>query len=143
MNTLALSPLSSNPEKPGWDLTIDSNGNIAMLTGIAAILQDVASSVRLFLGELWYDTSQGVPYFTQILGKLPPSQLLQSQLVGAAMSVPGVTAVVCTFSRFEQRTLSGTLTVTAGSQTGMVQFGAMPNAGGYPWYVNAAAIVGS
>ena len=132
MNTLAL-------DNSTWDLTIDAAGNIGMKTGIEAILQDVASSVRLFLGELWYDTSQGVPYFGQVLGHLPPSQLLQAQLVAAGSTVPGVTGIVCTFKSFTARTLAGTLTVTAGSQTGTVSFGATPGSA-TPWYVQAVSI---
>lgn len=132
MNTLALS-------NDGWDLEIDDRGNIKMLTGIEAILQDVASSVRLFLGELYYDTSQGVPYFGQVLGHLPPSQLLQAQLEVAGKTVPGVTGIVCTFKSFTARTLTGTLTVTAGSRTGTVSFGATPGTNP-PWYVQAVSI---
>ena len=131
MNTHALSP--------EWDLYADSSGNIAMLTGISAILQDVATAVRLFLAELWYDTTQGVPYATQILAKMPPANILQSQLIAAGMTVPGVTNIVCTFTNFSNRTLSGTLAVTAGSQTGTVAFGAMQGTNGVPWYVSASA----
>ena len=131
-NTLALDPST-------WDLVVGSDGNIAMKTGMDAILQDVASSVRLFAGELWYDTSQGVPYFTRVLGKLPPSQLLASQLVAAAETVPGVTDVVCVFKSFTARTLSGELRVTAGTQTGTVTFGATPGSA-TPWYVQAVSI---
>jgi hypothetical protein len=50
-----------------WDLTLDINGNIAMASEPYAIAQDVASACRTFLGECYYDTSQGVPYFQGML----------------------------------------------------------------------------
>jgi hypothetical protein len=127
---------------PNWDLGVDSAGNIAVLTGPAAILQDVASSIRLFQGELWYDTSQGVPYFAQILnlGRLPPPELVKAQLVAAAKTVPGVASAVVTFTSFQSRLLTGyiTVTMTGVAQPGTVTFGARQGTAEVPWYVNAA-----
>ena len=46
-----------------WDLTLDANNNIALAAEPYAFAQDAASAIRLFQGELWYDTTRGVPYF--------------------------------------------------------------------------------
>jgi hypothetical protein len=73
-----------------WDLTVDGNGNIGSVSGDYQLAQDGASQCRLFEGELWYDTSQGVPYFQSILGQLPPLPLLKSYFVTAGELVPGV-----------------------------------------------------
>ena len=83
MNTLLLNP--SN-----WDLLLDASGNIAMATDPYAVEQDVASAMRLFLGELYYDTSKGVPYFSEILGESPSMSYIASQLRLAALTVPEV-----------------------------------------------------
>jgi len=83
MNTLLL-----DVEK--WDLVTDSNGNIAMATEPYALAQDVASACRLFEGELWYDTAQGVPYWQAILGQMPPLGYLKAKYSIAALSVPDV-----------------------------------------------------
>lgn len=99
-NTLLLDTVS-------WDLVIDSSGNIAMAQPPYALAQDVASAVRLFLGELWYDTTQGIPYFTEILGHLPPISLLKGLIENAALSVSGVVTVQCVISSFNSRTISG------------------------------------
>jgi ligand-binding sensor domain-containing protein len=90
-----------------WDLVLDANGNIAMATHPYAIAQDVASAVRLFAGELWYDTRQGIPYFEHILGQLPPLQYINAQVEKAAMTVPDVVSARCIVADFTNRVISG------------------------------------
>lgn len=105
MNTLALDP-------DGWDLTLDAAGNIAVETGIDALAQDAASAIRLFAGELWYDTTQGIPYFTQILSLRPPTSLLRAYFVAAAETVPGVVSAICYITSITDRGVSGQVQVT-------------------------------
>lgn len=99
-NTLALDPDT-------WDLTVDANGNIAVATPPYALAQDVASAVRTFLGEVWYDTTQGIPYWTQVLGKLPPAALLIEMINNAALSVIGVSTVQTILTGFSERGITG------------------------------------
>lgn len=96
-----------------WDLQVDGNGNIAMATGAYALAQDAASACRLFLGELWFDTQQGVSYWQEILGFYPPASLVTAQLEAAALTVPGVASASVTITGFNQRTVSGTVTITS------------------------------
>jgi hypothetical protein len=104
-----------------WDLLTDAAGNIAVAEDPYAIAQDVASAVRTFLGEVWYDTSLGVPYFQQILGKTPPLTVFQELIVQAALTVPGVATAECTISAFEDRRVTGQVTfTTTRGQTGTV-----------------------
>lgn len=124
-NTLAL-------DVDSWDLGVDDNGNIAMLTGAAAIAQDVASACRLFSGELWYDTTQGIPYFQNILGQMPPLAILKAYFIAAAMTVPGVTGAKCFISNISsssrivtgqvQATVSATASGTGTTTTVVVNF---------------------
>ena len=51
--TLLLDPLK-------WDLVVDAAGNIAVASPPYALAQDAASSIKLFSGECYYDTSIGV-----------------------------------------------------------------------------------
>jgi hypothetical protein len=95
-----------------WDLVIDSAGNIAVASDPYALAQDAASAIKLFLGELWYDTTKGVPYFSTILGRAPPSTLLQAKFQKAALSVPGVTAARVIISSINGRSVSGQVQVT-------------------------------
>ena len=104
-NTLAL-------DQTAWDLVMDSSRNIAMVSPPYALAQDVASAVKLFLGELWYDTTQGIPYWTKILGKLPPSALIVQYIVQQALTVSGVVTAQCTINSFNDRTISGQIIFT-------------------------------
>lgn len=122
-----------------WDLTVDASGNIAVATGPEAIAQDVASSVRLFSGELWYDTTQGVPYLQQILGKLPSAQFMKTQFIAAGMGVPGVVSIKCFLTGLDpKRGIGGQLQIT--DNTGalsVAQSGALQDA--LPWYIAAVS----
>ena len=77
-------------DRTKWDLVIDSAGNIAMAKPAYALSQDVASAIKLFLGELYYDTTKGIPYWENVLGKLPPPSLIIGYIEKAALTVPGV-----------------------------------------------------
>jgi len=104
-----------------WDLLTDAAGNIALASEPYALAQDVASALKLFAAELWYDTSKGVPYFADILGHTPPVTMFQELMVKAAMSVPGVVSAECTIEAFERRTVTGQVTFrTTNGQTGTV-----------------------
>lgn len=99
-----------------WDLTVSAGGDIALATDDAALAQDVASAIRLFAGELYYDTTQGIPYFEQILGKAYTPNLIASLISEAALTVPGVAkATVSLDSVTSLRQLSGTVFVTTDS----------------------------
>jgi len=105
MNTLLL-------DTNEWDLVADISGNIAVATDPYSMAQDAASAIRLFKGELYYDTTKGIPYWERILGKLPPLTLLKSQFVAAALTVPGVRTARCFISSFNHRTVAGQVQIT-------------------------------
>jgi hypothetical protein len=100
-------------DQSAWDLVLDASGNIALAQPPYALAQDVASAVRTFLGELWYDTTQGVPYWTQILGKLPSSSLLIELINQQVLSVSGVVSSQTTVASFSP---------TTREVTGQIQF---------------------
>lgn len=104
MNTLTL-------DKNTWDLVVDAKNNIGVSTDGIAIAQDVASAVKLFQGELWYNTSLGIPYFTQILGKGYSLPLVQQQIAEAALTVPGVVKSKAVISSFTNRLVAGAVFV--------------------------------
>lgn len=90
-----------------WDLCIDASRNIALASAPYALAQDVASAIKTFLGEVWYNTAEGVPYFSQILGKTPPVAVFQEYMIAAALTVPNVVSATCVVSSFENRTVTG------------------------------------
>jgi len=104
VKSLYLSPES-------WDLAVDSAGNIATCTEPYRLAQDAATAIRTFVGDLYYDQATGLPYFTEVLGQLPPIELVKSLMVDAALTVPGVVAAQV-FLTSADRTLSGQVQVT-------------------------------
>lgn len=100
-------------DRTTWDLCLDSNGNIALASDPYALAQDAASAIRLFSAELWYDTSQGIPYFQSILGRPPPIAFMKSRFIAAALTVPGVASAKCFITKFENRALEGQVQITS------------------------------
>jgi hypothetical protein len=100
-----------------WDLVLDASGNIALASEPYSLAQNVACAVRTFLGECWYDTTQGVPYFTEILGHWPPDQLLRSRIEQAALTVAGVAKAQCTISSMSERKVTGVIQGVTSSGT--------------------------
>lgn len=104
MNTLLLDQVE-------WDLCLDISGNIAMAEAPYAVAQDVASSVRVFVNDLWYDIERGIPYLDGVLGSRPPLPFLKSEIEAAAMRVPTVAQARCLFADFVDRTLTGQIQI--------------------------------
>jgi hypothetical protein len=103
--------------RDNWDLSLDASGNVAMAAAPYALAQDAASAIRLFQGELWYDTGQGVPYFSQILGQAPPIAAMKAAFVTATLTVPGVVSAVCFISGINGRTVTGQVQVVDATGT--------------------------
>lgn len=87
-----------------WDFVLDANGNWAVASAPYALAQDVASAIKTFLGEVWYDNTLGIPYLTQILGETPPIVVFQEYMVKAALTVPGVVSATCVVQSFNRDT---------------------------------------
>lgn len=116
MNTLLL-------DTAQWDLVLNVFGNIALAGDPYSLAQDAASAVRLFQGELWYNTQPGMPYWQSILGKSPPVALVRERVIVAAKTVPGVAGAECYITSFDGRTVHGQLKVTnEAGQTVTVSF---------------------
>jgi hypothetical protein len=105
MNTLLLTA-------DEWDLCVDAMGNIAMASPPYATAQDVASAVRTFLGDAYYDQTAGIDYLGTIIGHEPTLTTLQSDIEQAALTVPGVVSAQCTISGFVGRKVTGQVAFT-------------------------------
>ncbi|PVX61228.1 hypothetical protein [Paraburkholderia unamae] len=110
MNSLYLNPST-------WDLAVDASGNIAVCEDPYALAQNAATAVRTFLGECWYDTTIGIPYFQQILGHLPTLQYVKSQMAAAAETVSGVVSAQVFITGFTNRQITGQLQITDSTGT--------------------------
>ena len=96
-----------------WDLALDTDGNIATATSTYQRAQDIASKCRVFIQDLYYQQSAGIPYLESILGKNTyPIGLYQSELYKAAMSVDGVVSVNIKLNQLSDRKLTGMIEFT-------------------------------
>lgn len=113
-NTLLLDQIA-------WDLVLDASGNIALCGEPYSIAQDVSSAVRTFIGECWYDTTQGLPYFQQVLGYMTPASFLRQKIIDAALSVPNVVSADVVFVSLDGRNLTGQIKIidTTGTESGV------------------------
>lgn len=110
-------------DQTAWDLVLDAHGNIALAAPPYALAQDVASAIRLFLGELYYNTQKGVPYFQDILGSLPPASMLTQLLSNQALTVPGTVSARTVITAYDAGSVSGTVYFTDESgETTLVNF---------------------
>ena len=105
MNTLFLHPQS-------WDLTLEIEGNIAMAKDSYAKAQDVASAVKLFRSELYYQTEKGLPYFDETLGRKQSLSLYRYRLEQAALTVPDVVSAKAVVQTEGSRVLGGSILIT-------------------------------
>jgi hypothetical protein len=95
-----------------WNWCLDASGNIAVATDPYSVAQDVASAVRTFIGECYFNTSLGIPYFQQIFGQLPPLAFMKAQICAAAETVPECTNPVCYISAFSDCKVAGQVQFT-------------------------------
>lgn len=107
-----------------WDFRLTPGGDLAMAGNPYALAQDAASAIRAFAGEVYYDTTQGIPYWAEILGHLPPLAVVRSAVQTAALTVPEVTAASVYFTGFAGRRLSGQVQVSGPGGTAAANFGA-------------------
>lgn len=73
------------------------------LTGEAEINQDIATALKVFLGECFFDTSFGVDWWNLLGGKNPNGIVLQCRRVIAARS--GVTKITKVDAFLQDRNL--------------------------------------
>lgn len=100
-------------DRSTWDLLLDAEGNIAVASGGYAIGQDIASAVRVFLGECYYNTAAGLPYMQNILGRGQVISVFESQVVETALAVPGCADARCIVSGLgPDRRLTGVILYT-------------------------------
>jgi hypothetical protein len=110
-------------DNSAWDLVLDSNGDIALASPPYAVAQDVASAIRTFQGELWYDTTQGVPYWQSLLGQNPTNSQISAAFNKAALTVPGVTKANTVITSIANRKVSGQVQFsTSDGETTTVNF---------------------
>lgn len=67
-----------------------TNNNLTLLTGRDEIAQVLRQELRVFAGEWFLDTREGIPYFEDILRKAPDPARIDSIFKDKILSSPGV-----------------------------------------------------
>jgi hypothetical protein len=98
-------------------LTADSSGNIALADPDLSVAQDVACSILLFKGELYYDTTQGVPYYQTVFKQNYSGSLISNILRQIALQTTNVADAQVNITNFDYTTrkLTGKILITTNS----------------------------
>lgn len=102
-----------------WDLDLDDQGNLRTVGDATAsdpqtgpgmrLAQDVASRLRAWRNEVWFDTTQGIDY-PRYLGQAPSVLELRADYQAEALLVPlCATALADLNLARSSRTVGGTL----------------------------------
>ena len=91
-----------------WDLYVDDYGNIAIKDSNNELAQDVASSVRVWLGECAFDKNRGIPYNTPDENRFSLKEYIKRQ----ATRIKGIEEAVVSFEKIENRRANVIIYVT-------------------------------
>lgn len=96
-----------------WDIFLDAAGNLSLTDNDSSIAQDVASAVRTFKGECYFNNTLGMPYFESIFGKAPPNSFVTSNIKQQAFTISGVNSVNVVGIGLQGRTLKGVIVLNS------------------------------
>mgnify|MGYP000879999910 FL=1 len=117
MRSLALDPVTG-------DLAV-SGGRLALVSGVEAVRQRLKTRLSLWRGEWVLDRTVGVPYLTQVLGKIPRSTV-EAVLRSVITTCPGVarldTFALTVDEASREARLTVSVTTTDGGSTGLADF---------------------
>ncbi len=95
-----------------WDFVLDVNGDLAMASDPYSMAQDAASAIRTFIGECYYNTTLGMPYFQTLFGKAPNINYMKQKFIGQALLVPGVVSAKVFITSVADRRITGQVQIT-------------------------------
>ncbi|GBQ08399.1 hypothetical protein [Saccharibacter floricola] len=101
-----------------WDLSITETGDLALTNENLSVAQTIGNSIKLILGESWYDPTSGLSLNTLLNEQSGPNlSFIQTTLNEAAMKVAGVVDADTLLS-YDRNTRRLTGTIYATTQTG-------------------------
>ena len=93
------------------DIYLDALGNLAFAFDLTAITQECQQAAKTLLGEMVYNTNQGIPYFQTLWIGVPNVQQFTAALRRAFLAVGGVLEVVSLITSQTNNTLSYTAVI--------------------------------
>lgn len=105
MITLSANVNTNIPNVSFNDLYLDNDGNISLSYDLQAVLQACAQSAQTLLGEMIFNTNQGIPYFQVLWVGVPNIQQFTAALRAAFLAVPNVIEIVSLITSQESNNL--------------------------------------
>lgn len=109
------------------DLKLDQNNDLDVSTGSPVMVEDADATaqqirirLRMFLGEWFLDTRQGMPYFQKIVGKKRRKALIDSIFRKAIATTPGVKSVDSLMQTFDGATRKLIISFSAAFASGQI-----------------------
>lgn len=93
------------------DLFLDQNGNLAIYTGLQAVMQACENAVKAQLGEMIYAVSSGIPNFQNVWTGVVNEQQWEVAIVAALENVPDVTNVASIDVNIQNNVISYSATI--------------------------------
>lgn len=84
------------------DLFLRPNGELAIVRGAEAVGQHVRQRLKTFSGEWFLDTTAGVPWLDEILGRGYDPALAEAVVKGEVLDTDGVTEITAFSVRFDR-----------------------------------------
>lgn len=100
---------------------LDSSGNIRWIEGIESLAENIDQRFQLFKGKYFMDTTQGVPYLTEILTKPVDPDLIASILNAEALKEPEATSIGEVSTTLDPDTREFSYNATINSSVGIVE----------------------
>ena len=120
MTTLAL---DMDPSSSTYGDILNTNGGVSLLNGGAAeVRQLVKTTLGVYYGEWFMDTTIGLDYFGTILVKNPDMGAINAMILDAILSVPGILQVISYSFTPDYLTRQLTIKFTALSTSGVIIF---------------------
>ena len=99
--------------KDSWDIQLDENGLLLLADTDYSVAQNVATAVRLFTNDAYFDTETGIPHFQITYIRNPNLSVIRSRIKQTAEAVEGVLkATVILYPVTEKGVLSGVINLT-------------------------------
>lgn len=103
------------------DLQLTNNA-LTLTQGAEAKRQHLQSSLRLFLGEWFLDTSKGVPWYSDILVKQQTFSVVREILKKKILETPGIISITKFKFDFDSNSRTASLEFSCLSTDGPIDF---------------------
>lgn len=107
-----------------WDITLNSDGKIKMVSGAYAVAQNGSNAVRLFTKDAYFDQQKGIPHFDIELGhSIAAVPMLENRIRQALLNVEGISDALAVLEVEKNRILGGNAYITlTGGETAKISF---------------------